>query len=147
VCFVIKLNYNNDQDTRNKKQKFQITIIKMNNKQNKIFDLEKRTTEYAKRVIHLCKSLYKNIINEVYIKQIIRSSGSIGANYREANDSLGNKDFLHKIKISRKETKETLHWLELIEEANPNLSNRMQDLKKEGIEIKNILSAILLKKK
>jgi len=119
----------------------------MNNKQNKIFDLEKRTTEYAKRVIHLCKSLYKNIINEVYIKQIIRSSGSIGANYREANDSLGNKDFLHKIKISRKETKETLHWLELIEEANPNLSNRMQDLKKEGIEIKNILSAILLKKK
>lgn len=121
----------------------------MNNNQNKnkIFDLEERTTEYAKRIIHLCKVLPKNTINEIYIKQIIRSSGSIGANYREANDSLGKKDFLHKIKISRKETKETLHWLELIETANPEFSIRMQNLKQEGIEIKNILSSILINKK
>ncbi len=75
----------------------------------KEFDLEKRTTEFAKDVIRLCKILPKNIINNRLVDQIIRSAGSIGANYREANDALGNKDFLHRLKISRKEAKETLH--------------------------------------
>ena len=82
---------------------------------SKIYDLEERTTDFAKRIIRLCKKLPKNTINNPLINQIIRLSGSIGANYREANDSLGKKDFLHKLKISRKEAKETKHWLELIE--------------------------------
>ena len=108
-----------------------------------IYDLEERTTKFAKRVIGLCKVLANNIINDVYIKQIIRSSGSVGANYREANDALGKKDFLHRLRISRKEAKETLHWLELIEEANQKFSSRMQDIKKENKELINILSAII----
>ncbi len=78
-----------------------------------------------------------------FVDQIIRSSGSIGANYREANDALGDKDFKHRVKISRKESKETLHWLELIEEANPDLKERMKDLKQECSELRNILSAII----
>ena len=108
-----------------------------------IYDLEARTTKFAKRIIKLCKVLASDIINNVYIKQIIRSSGSIGANYREANDALGKKDFLHRLRISRKEAKETLHWLELIEEANQKFSPRMQDIKKENKELINILSAII----
>jgi len=107
------------------------------------YDLEDRTTEFAKRVIRLCKAIPKNTINFPLIGQSVRSAGSIGANYREANDALGKKDFIHKLKISRKEAKETLHWFELIEESNPELSVRMQELKQENRELINILSAII----
>ena len=81
-------------------------------------------------------------MNDRLIGQIIGSAGSVGANYREANDALGKKDFFHRIKISRKEAKETLHWLELIEEANPSLTGNINSLKQEGRELKNIFSAI-----
>ena len=109
-------------------------------------NLEDRTTEFGKRVIRLCKVLIKDKINFPIIEQIIRSSGSVGANYREANDSLGTKDFLYRMRITRKECKESIHWLELIEEANPQLKLRMQDLKQEARELKNILSSIIFKK-
>lgn len=69
------------------------------------FDLEKRTLEFAKNVIRLCKKLPKNVINNELIGQLVDSSGSIGANYREANDALSKKDFKHRIKITRKESK------------------------------------------
>jgi four helix bundle protein len=52
---------------------------------------------------------------------------------------------LHRLRISRKENKEVIHWLELIEEANPEFKERMQDLKKEAKELKNILSTIITK--
>ncbi len=110
------------------------------------YNLEERTTEFGKRIIRLCKVLIKDQINLPIIEQIVRSAGSVGANYREANDSLGNKDFLYRIRISRKECKESLHWLELIEEANPEIKSRMQNLKQETKELKNILSTIILKK-
>ena|SRR3990167_9047350 len=78
------------------------------------FDLEKRTTEFAKQVILLCRKLPRDAVNNRLISQVVGSSGSIGANYREANDALGIKDFVNRLRISRRETKETLHWLELI---------------------------------
>ena len=109
------------------------------------FDLEERTTEFAKRVIRLCKALPKDPINNRLIGQVVGSAGSIGANYREANDALGKKDFVHRLRIARNETKEVLHWLELIEEANPEFKSRMQEFKKEAIEIRNILSSIIQK--
>ena len=112
------------------------------NKKRK-YDLEDRTTEFAKRVIRLCKALPDNSINYRLKGQVVGSAGSIGANYREANDALGKKDFIHRLKISRKETKEAIHWLELIEEANPQFKPRMQDLKQEGKELRNILSSII----
>lgn len=107
------------------------------------FDLEERTTEFAKEVISLCKKIPRNPINDRIISQIVASAGSIGANYREANDALGKKDFAHRIKISRKEAKETLHWLILLEEAIPNNFKQIQTLKKEVIELKKILSSIV----
>lgn len=107
------------------------------------YDLEARTTEFAKRVIRLCKALPRSPINDRLVSQVVAAAGSMGANYREANDALGKKDFVYRLKIVRKEAKEALHWLELIEEANPEFVSRMRDLKKEGKELKNIFSAII----
>lgn len=114
------------------------------NNRNK-FDLEQRTLHFARQTIHLCQKLNNTNINNRLIDQIIRSAGSIGANYREANDSLGKKDFIHRLKISRKETKETIFWLELILEANPNSNKLITALIDEATQIRNILSAIINK--
>lgn len=84
-------------------------------------------------------------MNNRLVGQIVGSAGSIGANYREANDALGKKDFIHRLKISRKEAKETIHWLILIKEANPEIKDRMAELMKEVTELKNILSSIIIK--
>ncbi|MCF7906978.1 four helix bundle protein [Patescibacteria group bacterium] len=111
------------------------------------FDLEERTTEFAKNIIRLCRKLKHNSVSNPLIGQIIRSAGSIGANYREANDALGKKDFVYRLRISRKEAKETLHWLELIETANPNFEKEVKILFQEATEIKNILSSIINKTK
>ncbi|OGX27492.1 MAG: hypothetical protein A3D10_04165 [Omnitrophica WOR_2 bacterium RIFCSPHIGHO2_02_FULL_48_11] len=109
------------------------------------FDLEERTTEFAKSVIHLCKTLPFSPINERLISQLVGAAGSIGANYREANDALGKKDFLQRMRISRREAKETIHWLELIAEANENKRQEIELLYQEATELKKILSAIINK--
>ena len=96
------------------------------------FDLEKRTTEFAKRVIKLCRALPSDSINNRLTGQATGSAGSVGANYREANDALGKKDFLHRLRIARKEAKETMHWLECIETANPQFKERMQNIEQES---------------
>jgi len=107
------------------------------------FDLEKRTLEFAKNVIKLCKQSPKNVINNELIGQLIDSSGSTGANYREANDALSKKDFRHRIKITRKESKESYYWLELLIEANPEFKENIDILLKEALELKKIFSSIV----
>lgn len=114
-------------------------------KVTKKFDLEERTLKFSKRIIKLCKALSKNIINNELIDQLIRSATSIGANYREANDALSKKDFLYRMRISRKEIKETLYWFKLILEANPEFQVRMALLLKECDELKKIFSTIIEK--
>lgn len=81
--------------------------------QNKNYDLDERTFQFAKRCRDYVKSLPKTISNIEYGKQLIRSSGSVAANYIEASESLSKKDFLMRIKISRKEAKESGLWLKL----------------------------------
>ncbi len=73
---------------------------------NKKYDLEDRTFLFAKNVRILLRKLPNTVIIKEDIRQLVRASGSIGSNYIEANESLGKKDFLMKIKISRKEAKE-----------------------------------------
>ena len=111
----------------------------------KFRDLEQRTLEFTKEVIKLCQKLTKNSINNELIRQCIRSAGSVGANYREANEKLSKKDLVHRIKIARKESKETSYWLQLLEEANKDHSKEIQILFQESMELRNILSAILNK--
>ncbi|MBI4713125.1 MAG: four helix bundle protein [Planctomycetes bacterium] len=118
----------------------------MDNDQNhKPYDLEPRTLEFAKAVVRFCKRLSKNTINNEHISQVIRSSGSVGANYREANEALTKKDFVYRIKICRKEAKETHFWLELMLEANPDFKAEISGLMNEAIELKKIFSAIINK--
>ncbi len=114
----------------------------------KIYDLEERTFQFAKEVRLFVKTLPKTIANIEDGKQVIRASGSVGANYREANEALSRKDFMMRIKISRKEAKESSYWLRLINETN-NLKNADDALYliQEANELKKIFSAILEKSK
>ena len=86
-----------------------------------IYNLEDRTLQFSKDIIALCKELFRNGINLPLISQIVRSATSVGANYREANDGLGKKDFVLRLRIARKEAKESSYWLELLAESNPQI--------------------------
>jgi four helix bundle protein len=111
-----------------------------------MYDLEERTFQFAKRVALYCKQLPKNTTNFKYIDQVIRSSGSVGANYIEANESLSKKDFTMRIKICRKESKESAYWLRLIVETNSeNFKDEGLLQKNEAEELKKIFSAIINK--
>jgi four helix bundle protein len=109
------------------------------------FDLEERTTNFGIAVVNFCQKLDKNFINNPLISQVVRSSGSIGANYREANDPLGKKDFLHKLRISRREAKEALHWLELLETTVQEEKPEIKTLKQEAKELTYIFTSIINK--
>ncbi len=115
------------------------------NSKPKKYDFEERTLDFAKEIIRLCKLLPNNTVNFKLIDQIIRSGSSIGANYREANDALSKKDFINRLRISRKEAKETSFWLDLIIESNPDLQGKIAIIQQECLELRNILSAIITK--
>ena len=113
-----------------------------------IYDLEERTFQFAKAVRIFIKTLPKTIANIEDSRQLIRSSGSVGANYIEANESLGKKDFLMRMRISRKEAKESAYWLRLIHETNDlNNSQDAEYLMNEARELKKIMSSIIEKSK
>lgn len=112
----------------------------------KIFDLEERSFQFAKAVALFCRTLPKTESNLEYIRQLIRASGSIGANYIEAIEALGKKDATMRLRICRKEAKESAYWLRLIVETNADqFSQPGRALYQEAVELKNILSAMLNK--
>jgi four helix bundle protein len=111
----------------------------------KPYDLEERTLEFAKGIINLCQKMPKNTINFKLIEQLIDASSSVGANYREANDKLSKKDFILRMKIARKECKESTYWLELLKEANPDFKEEINDFIKESQELRNIFTSIINK--
>src|SRR3990172_8238576 len=119
----------------------------LNTQNAKKYDLEDRTLEFGKKIIHLVKELPKNTINLSFSSQIIRSGTSMGANYREANETETKKDFCFRIRICRKEGKETIYWLNLIIEANPQLKEKIIPLLQEATELVKIFAAILIKSK
>lgn len=109
-------------------------------------ELEDRFHSYAKAVRDYCTKVKWNIINQEYIKQVIRSSGSVSANYTEASDDLGKADEKMKLKISRREAKETIKWIDLIlTYENTDLEKEKANLIDEGEQIRKILSAIIIK--
>ena len=109
-------------------------------------ELEDRFHEFSKRTRDFCRKLKWDIINVEYIRQLIRASGSIGANYVEASDDLGKADEKMKIKISRREAKESNHWLDLVlTYGNSALEKEKAELIDEAIQITKILSAIINK--
>jgi len=108
---------------------------------DRIYDLNERTVEFAKRVRRFVKNLKKTIANIEDGKQVIKSSGSVGANYREANEALSKKDFLMRIKICRKEAKESEYWLSLIDtEGDSELEQERIALKAKALELVKIFN-------
>ena len=111
----------------------------------KVYDLEHRTFIFARDCRFLLKRMPKTIQVIEDGKQLIRSSGSVGANYIEANESLSKKDFCYRIKICMKEAKESNYWLSLLRVCNPDFDNETSILIQEATELKKIFSSILEK--
>ena len=116
-------------------------------KQNKVYDLEERTALFAERVRNFCLKLPKSVVNSEYIPQLIRAGSSPGANYIEANESIGDKDFKMKIKTCRRESKESAYWLRLvITDGSADQENERTYMRQEAKEFILIFTAILKKR-
>lgn len=112
----------------------------------KTYDLEDRTLNFARKVRSFIKQLPKTIGNIEDGKQLVKSSGSIGSNYIEANESLSKKDFVMRIKICRKEAKESRYWLRLIDTSDEmGQEKERKMLENEASELMNIFGSILRK--
>src|SRR3989338_10178495 len=109
-------------------------------------DLEERTRLFAMNVRRFVRKLPKDIANNEDAKQVVRSSGSVGANYIEANESLSKKDFGMRIKICRKEAKESLYWLRL-SEPEGSMDPHRNALIQEATELTKIFGSIVEKVK
>lgn len=118
---------------------------------NKKFDIYDRALEFAARVARFVDRLPKTQAALVYGKQLIEASGSIGANIEEADGALTKKDFVNKMGISRRESRESRHWLRLIEKVglviNQDDKKELDWLIGESTELLLILSSIINKTK
>ena len=113
---------------------------------SKRYDLDERTLQFARDVRAFIKTLPRTVANDEDTRQLVRASGSVGANYIEANDSLSKKDFVMHIKISRKEAKESRYWLRLLNTAGRESSEETRgSLVREATELMNIFGAIVRK--
>lgn len=138
------MKQNSKHEIRNAKQ-ILITKNKMIKTNNRQYDLEDRTLKFAKECRDFVRDIKKTISNIEDGKQLTRSSGSVGANYIEANEALSKKDFIMRIKICRKEAKESRYWLNLIKSVDNELSKKQLMLLKESTELMNIFGSILRK--
>jgi four helix bundle protein len=110
------------------------------------YDLEERTFQFAKRVRAFVKKLPRTIANIRDSGQLVDASGSVGANYIEANESLGKKDFLMHARISLKEAKESRYWLRLVDTGDSmDLQNERGKLIQEAAELTSIFGSIINK--
>jgi len=107
------------------------------------YNLEIRSKQFARSIRNWINNLPKSITTIEDCKQLTRSSGSIGANYIEANESLSKKDFQMRVKIAKKEAKESIYWIDLLEQKNDTLEKERLKLLQECHELMNILGAIL----
>jgi four helix bundle protein len=107
-------------------------------------DLEERTFLFAQEIRRFVKSVPRTVANAEDVRQLIRASGSVAANWIEANESLSKKDFLLRAKICRKEAKESRLFLRLIE-TNEAAAIRREELCREARELTLIFAAIISK--
>ena len=110
----------------------------------KKYNLEERTLVFLKSIMKFARKLPKDFVNIELSRQLVRSSGSVGANYREANDSVSKKDFEFRIRICRKEAKESHFWL-LAFECNNELEITRNELVQEALELTRIFGAMVKK--
>ena len=117
----------------------------MNTKCSGRYDLEERTYAFAWRAVRFVRRLPKDIASVELAKQLVRAAGSVGANYIEANEALSRKDFIYRIKICRKEAKESRYWLRLLEPPGRASEAERRVLAQEAAELTRIFGAILKK--
>ncbi|HKL33373.1 MAG TPA: four helix bundle protein [Tangfeifania sp.] len=112
-----------------------------------VYDLEERTFQFAKKVRIWVKKLPRSIGNDEDARQLVKASGSVDANYIEANEVLSKKDFLFRLRICRKEAKESAYWIRLIMESNEIIPDEKEGkaLYQEAVELKKIFSSIISK--
>lgn len=115
-----------------------------NGRGRRIYDLEERTFQFAKASRAFIKRIPRTIANIEDVKQFVRASGSIGANYIEANECIGKKDFVMKIKICRREAKETCYWLRLLD-VEVSGEEARERLVVEATELMKIFGSIVRK--
>jgi four helix bundle protein len=113
--------------------------------ESKKYDVEDRTLKFAIDSRLFLKKLPRTISNIEDAKQYVRSSGSVGANYIEANESLSKKDFCYRIKICRKEAKESSYWLKIMKATNSQFETEINIVLQESYELKKIFSSIIEK--
>lgn len=98
-------------------------------------ELLKRTKEFAIDCWRFCAKVPKSREYNAYVNQLIRSSSSVGANYRAAQRAKSTADFINKLKIVEEEADESLYWLEVFQEVTNNFKNEIEPLRKEGNEL------------
>lgn len=108
-----------------------------------MYNLEERTYLFARDCRILTGRLSGILSNVEDGKQLIRASGSVGANYIEANEKLGEKDLVMRLRIARKEAKEAQYWLRLLKDINTSHDAKIEELIKEATELRRILSSII----
>ena len=109
----------------------------------RVYDLEERTAVFAEKIIDIMKTIRSSPMNSRIIEQLIGCSGSIGANYCEANEAESKKDFIHKMGIAKKEIKETEHWLRLLARVEDNKKVELRECWSEAQELLLIFSKII----
>jgi len=111
------------------------------------FDLEERTSKFAENIIEFVKKLPKDPRFLPIIVQLIKAATSVGANYCEADDAQSKKDFVHKIAICKKESREAKYWLRIIAKTFPEFAGEAKVFWQEAQEFNLIFAAILRNKK
>ncbi len=110
---------------------------------NDNYDLEERTAKFGEDILKFIKGIQENNKNKPIISQLVRLATSIGANYMEACGAESKKDFIHKISISKKEARETKHWLRMLAVLLPSAKNIIRKLWQEAHELTLIFSKII----
>lgn len=117
----------------------------MPNLKNPKYNLEERTAKFGEAVITFAKKIPVNRVTERIIPQLVAAGTSMGANYCEADDAESGRDFVHKIGICKKESRECKHWLRMSAIAVPELKDEARQLWKEANELNLIFNAIVRK--
>ena len=114
-----------------------------NTKKRKVYDLEERTAKFGENIIEFAKKIPKSVITIPLINQLIKAGTSVGSNYCEADCAESRKDFEHKLGISKKEAKETKHWLRMIAKAVPELKMMQENYGKNQTNFSGYLFQLL----
>lgn len=119
------------------------------NESNPPFDLEERTYEFALRVRRMIKRRDWDPSSWSDVQQLLRSSGSVAANYVESRDAISDDDFTYRIRISRKESRESALWLRLLHDSNSLSTDEAAEISalvSESDELRRIFSSIILRR-